>query len=382
MISFRVTARSSRSAARLGVLSTPHGDIETPAFVPVATRAAVKAISLQQAAEAGCQLLICNTFHLHLTPGEDLVAAAGGLHSFMGWQRPLMTDSGGYQVFSLGFGRDHDVGKLRGVFPGKEQQATIKPGSQPNHVKITDDGVWFRSPRDGSKHFLGPAESLAMQRKLGADIVFAFDECTAPLTTPAYLELSLRRTHAWAERCLELHDGEQALYGIVQGSHYRELRQHSARFIGGLPFAGFGIGGDLGQDKQDMHQVLEWTVPLLPEERPRHLLGIGHPEDFDEIVRRGVDTFDCIVPTLHARHGIAFTAEGRLNLRNRRFLTDPAPLDPACSCPTCRYASRRYLAHLVRLEEIGAMAALTVHNLHYCNRLAASLREAIAKGSL
>jgi len=261
MIKFEILKKSKKSRARLGLLETPNGVVETPSLVPVATQAVVKTLTSEEVLETKSQILIANTFHLHLRPGEKIVKAAGGIHKFMNWPKPLMTDSGGFQVFSLGFGHDLKVGKLLKYFPGEERRELIDKSSQPKFLKITADGVQFRSPLDGSELFLGPKESIAIQEAIGADIIFAFDECTSPLSTRKYIEVSLKRTHAWEKICLKAHKGKQALFGIVQGSHFQDLRKVSAKFINSLDFPGFGIGGDLGDSKEKMKQIGKVSIP-------------------------------------------------------------------------------------------------------------------------
>lgn len=378
MMSFTITKRSRRSSARLGILRTSHGVIETPSLIPVATQATVKTLSNDDVRATGTQALICNTFHLHLKPGESIVRAHGGLHSFMQWNRPLMTDSGGFQVFSLGFGIDTHTGKIA----AHRQRKTIRSGTQPSRVTITDRGAHFRSPLDGSRLFLGPRESIAIQQKLGADIMFAFDECPPPSADASYIKASLVRTHRWAETCLAEKTSRQALFGIVQGGSYKQLRLMSARTIGAMPFDGFGIGGEFGSDKKMMATMITWVAATLPEEKPRHLLGIGHPEDLRAIVRAGVDTFDCIAPTHYARHGTAFVPSGRLDLMKSSLLRDRKPIDPRCGCPVCSTYSRGYLAHLFRAKELSAMRLVSIHNLFYMNAEVAHLRTAIRRGQL
>ncbi len=382
MIKFSVTKKSKKSRARLGRLQTSHGAVETPSLVPVATQAAVKALPIELANRTGSQIFICNTFHLHLQPGSKLVAKSGGLHKFMACPRPLMTDSGGFQVFSLGFGRDQQVGKVLKFFPGEGRRELLHAKSQPSQVKITERGVHFRSPRDGARLFIGPKESMRIQSELGADIIFAFDECTSPLSTRSYIAESLKRTHAWAKLCLKYRSPKQALFGIVQGSHYRDLRQASARFIGAMPFDGFGIGGDLGRTKEDMRKILDWTVPYLPDEKPRHLLGVGHLEDIPRIIRSGIDLFDCTVPTHMARRGVAYTSAGKIDLTHAGCRTDNRALDARCDCNACASHSRAYLAHLFRAGETSGPTLVTMHNLTFFNRYVARLREKIAAGRL
>ncbi len=375
---FTVTKRSGRSRARLGLLQTSHGVVETPAIVPVATQATVKTLTIDQVLASGTQLLIANTFHLHLKPGEQFVKKAGGLHKFMRWPKPLMTDSAGFQVFSLGFGRDLGLGKIVKWDGGQR----VKQGSQPQHLKITDRGVHFRSPVDGRQLFIGPKESITIQAALGADIVLAFDECPPPVASKAYVKASLVRTHAWAEQCLKAHTSKQALYGIVQGGKFKDLRQQSADFIGGLPFSGFAIGGEFGSDKKTMARMVGWVNDVLPDTKPRHLLGIGHPEDIPHIIKAGVDTFDCIVPTHYARHGTAFISTGRLDVTKQVLLNDRKPLDPMCACTVCATYTRSYISHLFRAKEILGMVLVTQHNLWYFNTLVEQYRKLIKQGKL
>jgi queuine tRNA-ribosyltransferase len=391
MIEFTVLKKSKRSRARLGILKTPHGEVETPSLVPVATLAAVKALRSDEIAQTKTQFIISNTYHLHLLPGEKIVKKAGGLHKFMNWPKPMMTDSGGFQVFSLGFGRDLGVGKITKSFPGKLEKA-VERGDQPKSLKITRDGVHFRSPLTGDELFLGPKESIRIQEALGADIMFAFDECTPPKVSREYMKKSLQLTHEWAKQCLAAKRTKQALYGIVQGSSFEELRKESALYINNLDFDGFGIGGDLGDAEREHHTkvnhsagtrtILDWTVPLLDERKPRHLLGIGYLEDMEPIIERGIDTFDCTVPTHYARRGIAFTSKGKLDLGKAEFLKDNKPLDPKCECMVCVGYRRNYIAHLVRAREITSATLITFHNLHYFNAYVEKIREKIKKGKL
>lgn len=381
MVKFSILKKSKKSKARIGILKTPHGEIETPAFVGVATNATIKALRSDEVLRTNTQILISNTYHLHIAPGETVVKAAGGINKFMDWPRPTMTDSGGFQVFSLGFGRDLGVGKVTKSFSGKSERL-VEKGTQPNHVKITDEGVHFRSPRSGKEMFLGPRESIGIQEKLGADIIFAFDECTPPGATRPYIVKSSERTHRWAEECLKVKKSKQALYGIVQGSHFKDLRQASAQIVGGMDFEGFGIGGDLGISKKGTVDVLRWVTPFLDERKPRHLLGIGHIEDIELIVKRGVDTFDCTVPTHYARHGIAFTSGGRVDFNKPKLLKSKTPIDPRCDCLVCVNYRRNYIAHLIRAREITGGALLTFHNLYFFNTYVARIREGIKRGIL
>ena len=274
-MNFKILKKSNKSRARLGFLETSHGVVETPCFVPVATQAVVKTLDSKEVEETKSQILISNTFHLHLKPGEKIVEKAGGVHKFMNWKRPLMTDSAGYQVFSLGFGTDYGLGS-KILKEHSEKGEIIKLNSQPKKIKINNDGVVFHSPLNGDELFIGPKESIKIQEKIGADIIFAFDECTPPLADLNYVKKSLEKTHAWAKVCLKSKKSKQALYGIVQGSRFKDLRLESAKFIGGLDFDGFGIGGEFGNDKKEMSKMVGWVVDELPEKKPRHLLGVGY----------------------------------------------------------------------------------------------------------
>jgi queuine tRNA-ribosyltransferase/7-cyano-7-deazaguanine tRNA-ribosyltransferase len=380
---FKISKKSNKSQARLGFLETENGVVETPCLVGVATQAAVKTLTSEEALQAKSQMLICNTFHLHLKPGQDIVAKAGGLHDFMNWKKPLMTDSGGFQVFSLGFGRDYGMGKVLSAKGGSASGGkVVEAGAQPSKIKITDDGVFFRSPVDGAELFLGPKESIKIQEKLGADIIFAFDECTSPIADYEYTKNSLQKTHKWAKICLKAKKSDQALFGIVQGGKFKDLREQSAKFIGGLDFDGFGIGGEFGDDKSQMANMIGWCLQELPEKKPRHLLGIGYLEDMEQIIKAGIDTFDCTVPTHYARHGIAFTKEGKLDLNKSQFLKDREPLDSDCMCFVCQNYKRNYISHLLKAREITALKLLTFHNLFYFNTFAEKLRQEIKNGKI
>ena len=379
MFDFKILKKSKISLARIGIISTPHGDIETPSFVPVATRATVRTLESAEVLSAGSQILICNTYHLHVAPGESTIKKMGGLHKFMNWNSPLMTDSGGFQVFSLGFGTDHGVGKIL-----KERtEKTIIAGTQPRSVKITDDGVHFPSPVDGTRLFIGPRESIRIQESLGADIIFSFDECPSPLADEKYMRISVDRTHRWARICLDVRKNKkQALYGIVQGGPFPNLRLESSRIIGALPFDGFGIGGEFGYDKRSLQKMLSQVHMVLPPEKPRHVLGVGHPEDFPYLASAGADTFDCIAPTHYARRGVVFTSKGRLDLRKPQFVRDFKSLDPSCKCDICTTYTRSYISSLLRAHELTGMKLATFHNLFYFNALAAHMRRKIKNGDL
>lgn len=383
----RFLLRQTRGRARRGTLETPHGVIETPEFLPVGTLATVKALPPRDLEALGVQGILCNTYHLFLRPGPEVVEALGGLHRFTAWQGPIMTDSGGFQAFSLGAAREDGVGKLGGVFPGKDPMVG-RPAfySRKRLAEVDDEGVTFRSHLDGTRHRLTPERSIRIQEQLGADLILVLDECTSPTADYEYTARALERTHRWALRCLEARrDTPQALFGIVQGGEWRDLRERSASFIGSLPFQGLAIGGSLGKCKEDMHRVLEWTVPALPEEKPRHLLGIGEVEDLFECVDRGIDTFDCVIPTRFARTSNLFvppgtegaTRRGTLVLRHARHARDPRPVDPQCTCYTCRTFSRGYLRHLYKADEILANYLGSLHNLHFMMELTRSIRRAL-----
>jgi len=377
-MNFKISKKSNKSQARIGFLETENGIVETPCLVAVATQAAVKTLASEEAVRAKSQMLICNTFWLHLRPEEKIIAKAGGLHSFMNWQKPLMTDSGGFQVFSLGFGQDYGIGKML----KESTEKKVKEGQQPQKIKITDDGVFFKSPIDGSELFLGPRESIKIQENLGADIIFAFDECTPPIADREYTKKSLEKTHKWAKICLKAKKTDQALFGIVQGGKFKDLRQESAKFIGSLDFDGFGIGGEFGDNKKEMSDMIGWCLQELPEKKPRHLLGIGYLEDMETIIKAGIDTFDCTVPTHYARRGIAFTKEGRLDLNKSQYLRDREPLDADCMCPVCQNYKRNYICHLLKAKEITALKLLTFHNLFYFNTFVEKLRADIKNGKI
>ncbi|GAB4159262.1 MAG: tRNA guanosine(34) transglycosylase Tgt [Candidatus Promineifilaceae bacterium] len=353
MFEFELLATDAGTGARAGIFHTPHGPIPTPVFAPVGTQATVKALRPRDLHELGTTLILSNTYHLYLRPGDELVANMGGLHRFMGWDGPILTDSGGFQVFSLS-----------------------------NTRTIDDDGVTFKSHLDGSRHRFTAEKSIAIQENLGADIIMAFDECPPP-TDRAYVEQSLRRTHAWAARSLEAQKRrDQALFGIVQGGVFRDLREESAAYLTALNFPGYAIGGlAVGETKAQMHQVLEWVNPILPAAKPRYLMGVGAPEDLVNGVIRGVDIFDCVLPTRIARNGAALIPGGRINLRNAQYSRDPAPLLESCACYACTHFSRAYVRHLVQANEILAHILLTTHNIHFLLNLMRDLRQAILAGA-
>jgi queuine tRNA-ribosyltransferase len=351
MFEFNITARNNR--ARTGIFTTPHGDLLTPVFAPVGTQATVKTLTPEHLKEINASLVLSNTYHLYLRPGDELVRDIGGLHQFMQWHRPLLTDSGGFQVFSLAQTR-----------------------------KIDDEGVTFKSHIDGSTHRFTPEKSIAIQENLGADIIMAFDECSDP-NDHAYTRLAMERTHRWAERSLKAKTrSDQALFGIVQGGIESDLRAESATFIASLDPPGIAIGGlSVGETKEEMHAMLEVVIPLLPEDKPRYLMGVGTPEDLINAVARGVDIFDCVLPTRLARHHSAFAPDGRLNLMNATFSRDERPVDETCDCYTCRMFTRAYLRHLIVAKEFLAGTLISIHNLRALIRLMEQIRVYIAEGT-
>ena len=371
---FEIVATAPDSPARVGRLTTPHGVVDTPAFIPVGTAGSVKSLTPDEVRGLGAQITLANTYHLWLRPGQEVVRTLGGLHRFTGWEGPCLTDSGGFQVFSLGFGLEHGVGKIASMFPGQDGGPQPRPGKA--LCVIDDDGVWFNSHIDGRRLRLDPASSISIQQALGADIILAFDECTSPLSSYDYTKKALDRTHRWAEACLRANEGgSQWLFGIIQGGEYRDLREESARFIDQLPFDGYAIGGSLGKSKDDMLRVLDWSVPLLREGRPRHLLGIGHPEDLFAAVERGLDLFDCVTPTRLARHGTVYTPDGNLNLRLHRLRLEDRPVEDGCDCYTCQRFTRSYLRHLFISRELLAMRLASIHNLRFIMRLMQRIRD-------
>jgi len=350
---FEFVIEASNGRGRAGRFTTPHGELATPIFAPVGTQAVVKALTPRQVQEVGATLLLANTYHLYLRPGDALIRELGGLHEFMNWPRPILTDSGGFQVFSLAQTRSVD-----------------------------DDGVTFRSHIDGSTHRLTPELAVQVQENLGADIIMAFDECAEPHDR-TYLQQAVRRTHLWAERCLAAkRRGDQALFGIVQGGIHSDLREASARFILQLDTPGVAIGGlSVGESKQEMLPVLDLMADVLPARKPRYLMGVGTPEDVIEGVRRGIDMFDCVLPTRLARHNAVFSPEGRLNLLNSQFIRDERPIDPDCDCYTCSGFSRAYLRHLIAARELTAGTLLSIHNLRALIRLLQRIRDQILVGT-
>lgn len=353
MLEFKIFHKDKDSYARLGEVKTAHSVIETPVFMPVGTQATVKTLTPEDLKEMGIQIILSNTYHLYLRPGEELVEKAGGLHSFMNWDRSILTDSGGFQVFSLS--------KLR---------------------KISDEGVVFNSHIDGSKHFLTPEKVMEIEQKLGADIAMCFDECSPYPCTYEEAKKAQERTTAWAKRCKEAHHREdQALFGIIQGNVFEDLRIKSAKDLVELDFPGYAIGGlSVGEPKEDMYRILDLTHHLLPEDKPRYLMGVGAPEDLVEGVKRGVDMFDCVLPTRLARHGTAYTKRGKITVRNATYAEDFTPIDSECDCYVCKNYTRAYIRHLIKAEEILAPRLLSYHNIYFLAKLMENIRYAIKQG--
>ncbi|HNN13605.1 MAG TPA: tRNA guanosine(34) transglycosylase Tgt [Anaerolineales bacterium] len=351
MFEFNITAKNNR--ARTGIFSTPHGNLVTPVFAPVGTQATVKTLTPEHLKEINASLVLSNTYHLYLRPGDELVRDMGGLHKFMRWSGPMLTDSGGFQVFSLAQTR-----------------------------KVDEDGVTFKSHIDGSTHRFTPEKSIQIQENLGADIIMAFDECSDP-NDHTYIQKAMERTHRWAERSLNAKKrSDQALFGIVQGGVDAPLRAESAKFIASLDTPGIAIGGlSVGETKQEMHDTLDVVTPLLPENKPRYLMGVGTPEDLINGVLRGVDVFDCVLPTRLARHHSAFAPEGRLNLMNATFARDERPIDETCDCYTCTTFTRAYIRHLIVAKELLAGTLISIHNLRALIRLMEQIRNFITDGT-
>jgi queuine tRNA-ribosyltransferase len=381
---FTITARDSASRARAGVVQTAHGPVHTPVFMPVGTRGTVKSLTPQEVREHGAEIILGNTYHLYLNPGHDLIARRGGLHRFMGWDGPILTDSGGFQVFSLIYGGIAD--EIKGRRPQH-------PTMQRDMVKVTEDAVIFKSYIDGARHIFTPERSIQIQHGIGADIIVCFDELPPFRAGFDYTKESMGRTHRWAERCLRaqrerdpasLPNPQQYLFGIVHGGVFADLRRESAEFIGGMGFDGLCIGGSLGGDKPQMYEVVEMTVPHLPDGLARHLLGVGDVDDLLEGVARGIDMFDCVSPTRLGRHGAALIKDRerrwRLNVDNSSLREDEGPLQEGCSCYTCRNFSRSYIHYLHRAKELLGIRLISLHNVAFLLNLMAEIRGAIAEG--
>lgn len=353
-LSFELFAQCPWSGARAGRFITPHGEVLTPVFMPVGTQSTVKALTWDQVEKSGSQIVLANSYHLYLRPGHKLVASAGGLHGFSAWTKPILTDSGGFQVFSLE--------ELR---------------------KITEEGVAFKDHLSGQEHFIGPAKSMEIQNALGADIIMAFDECVKNPASYDEAREAMERTHRWLELCVREHakPSEQALFGIVQGSTYDDLRRESAKAVTSYDLPGYAIGGvAVGEDRNLIEEMVKYTAPLLPIDKPRYLMGVGTPWDIVYAIYCGIDMFDCVLPTRLARHGAAFTSSGRVSLRNARFRQDWQALEPGCQCYTCSRHHRAYLHHLVHMKEMTASTLLSIHNIHFLHEVTSACRQAILDG--
>lgn len=387
VLRFDILARASEGKARAGVLHTPHGVIETPAFVAVGTKGTVKGVGVPSLTEAGVQAIIANTYHLNLQPGSTVVRDAGGLHAFMGWNGPLLTDSGGFQVFSLGAAFGKNVSKVtkKDLDVDTSTPSVYDPDIATQHGRlavIDDEGVSFTSHIDGSLHRFTPERSVEIQHELGADIFFAFDECTAAEADHGYQREAMQRTHRWAERSLRTHrqnieaGKKQGIFGIVQGGRFEDLRRESATTLAAMDFDGYGIGGSY--QKFDLDTAVGWVTDHLPEEKPRHLLGIGEPEDLIRGVAQGVDLFDCVQPTRLGRAGIVYGPGGtKITLTKAEYARDFTPIDPACGCSTCRTYTRAYVGHLTKAHEMLGGTLASVHNLYYLAQLVRREREKI-----
>lgn len=376
---FKIEKKLKNSLGRAGILNTSHGDILTPAFVAVGTKATVKSLNPEQVKDAGTQVVLGNTYHLYLQPGDEIVRDAGGIGKFMNWHGPTMTDSGGFQVFSLGVAYGKDISKITKISdPSLLIPERFDDSDAPRLAKIGQDGVSFKSHLDGSIHYITPEKSIEIQHNLGADIIFAFDECTSPTEDLRYQEEALERTHSWAKRSLAEHQklgGEQALFGIVQGGREESLRKKSAQFISSLDFDGFGIGGSFA--KEDMSSAVKWVNEILPEEKPRHLLGIGEPEDLFMGIENGVDLFDCVAPTRLGRNGTIYTKNGKIKIMNTKFRNDFGPIENDCECYACKNYTRAYIAHLFHGNEMLAGTLASTHNLYFIVNLVKKIRQSI-----
>lgn len=373
MTFFEQTHQDKHSRARTGIIHTDHGDIHTPAFMPVGTKATVKTLDSRDLLASNAEIILANTYHLHLRPGEDLIDNSGGLHKFMNWNRPMLTDSGGFQVFSLGAQKDAS---------GKSNQKL---------VKIDDEGVTFRSHIDGSEHRFTPESAIDIQHKLGADIIMAFDECTPDDADTAYTKAAMKRTHEWAERCITAHKKDtrrhgysQFLFGIIQGANHKELRRESAEAICAMDFDGIAIGGEsIGYNMKATVNILDWIYDLLPPEKPHYTMGVGSsPRDLFEVVEQGVDMFDCVAPTRMARNGGLFVRKEvspklRIDITNAKYRQDTGPIDPECSCFTCQNHARQYVHHLLRERELLGHRLATIHNIHFLLTMMEEMRAAI-----
>ncbi len=365
MFEFKITAKDGN--ARTGVFRTPHGDINTPVFMPVGTKGTVKTLSNDELLNLNSEIILANTYHLYLRPGEKTIKEMGGLHTWMNWNKPILTDSGGFQVFSLALNQNrHRNAKVR------------------SSVKIDENGVEFKSHIDGAKHYFTPEKAIQIQHDLGADIIMAFDECAPASSSKAYFEQAMERTHNWLSRCKKAHqkssNQDQALFGIVQGGIFEDLRTQSAKFVNDMDLPGNAIGGlSVGESRENMLEMLETTVPFLSEEKPRYLMGVGTPIDVFEAIERGIDMFDCVHPTRTARHGTFWTKNGRNNIKKEEFFRDKSPLEENCSCYSCKNHTRSYIRHLFVENEILGLRLMSIHNLHFLINLIHEIKESIAQ---
>lgn len=381
---FTITKRLDNTLARAGVISTPHGEIKTPAFIVGGTKATVKTLTVEQVANLGGQSILVNTYHLMLRPGEDIIKSAGGLSKFMNWDKPTFSDSGGFQIFSLGMAYKKGIDAISHSTKGDATQAKH---SNNQLAKVTDEGVVFRSHLDGSKKSMTPESSMEIQHKIGADIHMSFDELTSPLAERNYIKKALDRTHAWADRSLNRHkelnvdhelknENLQALFGVVQGAREEDFRKESAKFLGERDFDGYGIGGVF--EPEEIPSTVKWVNEILPENKPRHLLGMGaQPADLFLGVEYGIDTFDCVAPTRQARNGALFTYNGRINIKNQQFRTDFTPIDNECDCYTCRNYTKAYLNHLFKADEMLGFTLASIHNERFVVRTVDTIRQSI-----
>lgn len=382
ILEFKVEAEDRN--ARAGIVKLRGKRFRTPVFLPVATLASVRALDFRDLREIGVEIIMANTFHLHLKPGEEVIKKFGGLHKFMNFDGVIATDSGGFQAFSLGFGMEHGIGKIAdNIFLERMKNVRIRGEKW---VEVDDEGITFRNPLDGSVMRLTPRKSMEIQAKLGSDIVFAFDECTSPLSDKEYTAKALERTHRWILECLESYDKTQAIFGIVQGGEYRDLRIKSAKFISSLELDGYGIGGSLGKSKKDMLNIIDWVVPILQEDKPRHLLGIGAVEDIFNCVEKGIDMFDCVSPTRWARRGHLYVSpkaggsvenKFRINIKNSQFRESERPIDENCDCFVCKNYTRAYLHHLFKANELTYFRLSAYHNVYFMVNLMREIRKAI-----
>ena len=373
--------QSSKSRARTGIISTPHGKIETPAFVFCGTKAAIKSLNVNEAKKSGTQIILSNTYHLMLQPGAEIIAKHGGLHNFMNWDGPMLTDSGGFQLFSLGHGSVAD--EIKGRNKNSKRKKSL--------LKITEEGALFKSYIDGSDQLLTPEKSITIQRQIGADLILVFDECTPFHVDKEYTAHAMERSHRWSERSIEIFNkkseynpqsgssGRQALYGIIQGGIYTDLRDISIQFNVENNFFGLAIGGSLGSSKEQMHEMVKYTASKINTKQPVHLLGIGEPVDIWNLVKYGIDTFDCVSPTRLARHGSALSRNqhGKINIKNASYKNDLLPLEETCNCLTCNNYSKAYLHHLFKTNELLGFQLLTIHNVYFINSLMIFIRSAI-----